>query len=112
MAWGQAQLTPAAPLPQAQQAPPGDGFDPDGVLAAHRSLAAVTGPRLDVWRATTDNDRGLVGPLDPKWRKAGLHRMTHRTVDQERSDAAFVLHTRVAAGGIGRRVGRHLPMER
>jgi beta-galactosidase len=94
--WGQGQLAPAPLLHPAQLAPPADGFDANGVLRRVGTLA-VTGPRLDVWRATTDNDRGLFGPLDPKWRKAGLHRMSHRTVNQERSDTAFVLRTRVAA---------------
>ena len=35
------------------------------------------GPRLDLWRAPTDNDRGDYSekpPLEPTWRAAGLHR--------------------------------------
>ena len=96
VAWGQARLASAPPLPQVQQPPPAEAFDADGVLRRVGTLD-VTGPRLDVWRATTDNDRGLFGPLDPKWRRAGLHRMTHRIVSQEHSDSGFVLQTRVAA---------------
>src|SRR5512133_3080083 len=96
VAWGQGQLAPTAPLPPAQLAPPAEDFDATGVLR-RVGMLSVTGPRLDVWRATTDNDRGMFDPLAPKWRQAGLHRMTHRAVGQERSDTAFVLRTREAA---------------
>lgn len=42
----------------------------------------VEGPRLHVWRATTDNDRGGgERSFDNIWRKAGYHAMTHR-IDQ------------------------------
>jgi beta-galactosidase len=96
VAWGQGQLAPAAALAPAQLAPPAESFGANGVLRRFGTLD-VTGPRLDVWRATTDNDRGMFGPVAPRWRQAGLHRMTHRSVDQERSDTAFVVRTRVAA---------------
>ena len=39
------------------------------------------GPRLQFWRATTDNDRGGWAPegtTADAWRKAGLHRLQHR----------------------------------
>ncbi|MCY2929724.1 MAG: DUF4981 domain-containing protein [Planctomycetota bacterium] len=44
--------------------------------AAGRTLLR-TGPRLNFWRAITDNDRGWdnAGP----WRNSGLHRLQHRT---------------------------------
>jgi beta-galactosidase/beta-glucuronidase len=40
-----------------------------------------TGPRLNVWRAATDNDRlaGGAGETDKAWRRAGLHGLQHRT---------------------------------
>ncbi|HEV7300079.1 MAG TPA: glycoside hydrolase family 2 TIM barrel-domain containing protein [Tepidisphaeraceae bacterium] len=40
-----------------------------------------TGPRLQFWRATTDNDRGGWSPdgsTAVQWRKAGLHWLQHR----------------------------------
>ncbi len=40
------------------------------------------GPRLDFWRAPTDNDRGRQGVAE-SWREAGLHDLRHRTVDVE-----------------------------
>lgn len=36
-----------------------------------------TGPRLNFWRATTDNDRGK--PDAAAWRNSGLHWLQHRT---------------------------------
>jgi beta-galactosidase len=56
-------------------------FDPaTGVLRRIGSLD-VDGPRLDLWRAPTDNDRGHHGiSLDPSWRELGLNRLRHRLV--------------------------------
>ena len=46
-----------------------------GVLRRLGDLA-LDGPRLDVWRAPTDNDTGTHGPdqLEAAWRALGLHR--------------------------------------
>jgi beta-galactosidase/evolved beta-galactosidase subunit alpha len=44
----------------------------DGAALLH------SGPRLNFWRATTDNDRGAAGPAHA-WREAGLFRLQHRT---------------------------------
>ena len=52
-------------------------FDGDGLLVALGDLA-LRGPRLDVWRAPTDNDNGGDAPLAAAWRELGLHRMQHR----------------------------------
>ncbi|MFE0899238.1 beta-galactosidase small subunit, partial [Streptomyces smyrnaeus] len=58
------------------------------------------GPRLDVWRATTDNDDGASFQPDvrngPLWRRHGLHRMRHRTDSVELTPEALVVRTRVA----------------
>lgn len=51
------------------------------------------GPRLELWRAPTDNDR--YGGAEARWRALGLHRLTHRLDSIERGDALTV-HTRVA----------------
>jgi beta-galactosidase/evolved beta-galactosidase subunit alpha len=42
----------------------------------------LAGPKLNLWRATTDNDRGgWNGPMAQQWRKAGLHALQHKTID-------------------------------
>lgn len=76
------------------------GFDPrTGTLVRLGSLAVV-GPRLDVWRATTDNDDGAPwqpGPRNgPMWRQHGLHRMRHRTDAIGTEGDALVVRSRVA----------------
>jgi beta-galactosidase len=61
---------------------------------------AVTGLRLDVWRATTDNDDGA--PWQPElrhgllWRELGLHRVRHRLDAVEAGEDALTVRTRVA----------------
>ncbi|MET7483960.1 glycoside hydrolase family 2 TIM barrel-domain containing protein [Streptomyces sp. NPDC005538] len=67
-----------------------------------KSIGAVdvTGLRLDVWRATTDNDDGASWQTDVRfgllWRKLGLHRMRHRLDGVELSEDALTVRTRVA----------------
>ncbi|WP_328874622.1 DUF4981 domain-containing protein [Streptomyces sp. NBC_00287] len=60
----------------------------------------VTAPRLDVWRAPTDNDEGAEWQSDTRygtlWRKFGLHRMQHRLDAVELDDNALTVRTRVA----------------
>ncbi|WP_328479030.1 DUF4981 domain-containing protein [Streptomyces sp. NBC_00377] len=60
----------------------------------------VTGLRLDVWRATTDNDDGAPWQSDVRhgvlWRRLGLHRMRHRLDAVEVDDGALTVRTRVA----------------
>jgi beta-galactosidase len=60
----------------------------------------VTGLRLDVWRAPTDNDAGADWQPDPQygllWRKFGLHRMRHRLDAVEVGEDALTVRTRVA----------------
>ncbi|MEV0822187.1 glycoside hydrolase family 2 TIM barrel-domain containing protein [Nonomuraea rubra] len=53
----------------------------------------VEGPRLDLWRAPTDNDRAA--GLEARWRALGLHRLTHRVDDISTGDGLTV-RTRVA----------------
>jgi len=60
----------------------------------------LTGPRLDLWRAPTDNDGGGFAPAELAgiWRTAGLHRLEHRTIGVEVvDDTELVVRTRVAA---------------
>jgi len=58
----------------------------------------VEGPRLDLWRAPTDNDRGLHGEvaLEPLWRAVGLHRLQHRVDGVAVEGDRLVVRTRVA----------------
>jgi beta-galactosidase len=111
IAWGQGRLAAAtAPAPSggtpAEAA--GDGyrlanaeFDALGRLTAIGSLE-LDGPRLDLWRAPTDNDlRSWHAPLADKWRSeaAGLHRLEHKVLGIEASADGLTVSTRVAAGG-------------
>ncbi|HET6209815.1 MAG TPA: glycoside hydrolase family 2 TIM barrel-domain containing protein [Jatrophihabitans sp.] len=73
-------------------------FDPDTGRLLRLGGMAVRGPRLDLWRAPTDNDRGEHGePLEPRWRAAGLDRLRHRTIEVCRSDDTLTVRSRVAA---------------
>ena len=113
VAWGQIPVSPALPvLPPRQLVSPavhqerlrlGPGvFDRlSGRLCGLGSLD-LEGPRLDVWRAPTDNDRGPPdedGGLAAQWRVLGLHRMRHRTIDVRAEQAALVIRARAAPAG-------------
>ncbi|WP_024760560.1 glycoside hydrolase family 2 TIM barrel-domain containing protein [Streptomyces exfoliatus] len=60
----------------------------------------VTGLRLDVWRAPTDNDEGAPWQPDarhgPLWRELGLHRMRHRLDEVALDGDSLTVRTRVA----------------
>ncbi|MEU6200077.1 glycoside hydrolase family 2 TIM barrel-domain containing protein [Streptomyces sp. NPDC047061] len=74
----------------------------DARSGALRSIGSVpvTGLRLDVWRATTDNDDGAAWQSDIRygalWRKFGLHRMRHRLDAVEPAGDTLTVRTRVA----------------
>jgi beta-galactosidase len=108
VAWGQIEVTPA-PAPSAPaggaEVTGGDGvlalgpgrFDAaTGVLRALGELG-LDGPRLDVWRAPTDNDAGMHGEvqLEATWRRHGLHRARHRVLAVEPGAGELVVRTRV-----------------
>ncbi|MFJ8003886.1 glycoside hydrolase family 2 TIM barrel-domain containing protein [Streptomyces fagopyri] len=110
VAWTQIPVAARAPIAMAAGEGPvhGDGlitlgpaaFDArTGALRSVRGVA-VTGLRLDVWRAPTDNDDGAAWQADPRlgplWRNLGLHRMRHRLEAVERDDDALTVRTRVA----------------
>ena len=105
VAWGQCR----SPARRRRASVPGASrgsvaFGPAPIRSARpaccRGSAALEliGPRLDVWRAPTDNDEGYHGPeqLGPLWRAHGLDRMRHRTISVERDGDALVVRTRVA----------------
>jgi beta-galactosidase len=70
-----------------------------GALVSLAGLV-VDPPRLDLWRAPTDNDRPVYDrPFDGDWdrwdwRRAGLHRLRHRLVEVACSDTELVVRTR------------------
>lgn len=110
VAWGQIPVRGRRALPRVAGAPPrqvdgalvlGPGtFDPaTGALCALDGIG-VTGPRLDVWRAPTDNDIGAPWQPElrcgPRWRELGLHRMRHRVDQVAWAGGALSVRTRVA----------------
>ncbi|UXY24204.1 DUF4981 domain-containing protein [Streptomyces cynarae] len=72
-------------------------FDALGALVQLGDLALVS-PRLDLWRAPTDNDRGGNGQARA-WRELGLHRLVHRTVDCALHGERLVVDTVSRAAG-------------
>jgi beta-galactosidase len=109
VAFGQAQVRPA-PVDQPISTPVAarrNGhrielgsaeFDVDGTLLRLGDLELAHGPRIDLWRAPTDND--LLGSRGPAaaglWTKAGLHRLQHQIRDVQVGEAGLVITTRVA----------------
>ena len=88
-----------AARPTASQVTLGPGaFDARGGGLVRLGDLEVEGPRLDLWRAPTDNDEGYHGDesLAPVWRRIGLHRLQHRVDDVVVEDDALVVRTRVA----------------
>jgi beta-galactosidase len=74
-------------------------FDERGQLIAIGDIE-VEGPRLDVWRAPTDNDAGHdTYPVASVWRAIGLHRLRHRVVSVAASDELTVT-TRVGPAAL------------
>ncbi|TCO55057.1 glycoside hydrolase family 2 TIM barrel-domain containing protein [Actinocrispum wychmicini] len=86
VAWGQVNVTPR-PATTTRPARPFD-HTPGTLLGI-----PVEEPRLDLWRAPTENDR----PENERaWRDAGLHRLQHRVVSDETTGMSRVVRTRVA----------------
>ncbi|NEB74031.1 DUF4981 domain-containing protein [Streptomyces sp. SID14478] len=114
VAWGQAEIRATPARTSSLAAGPvfsGSGavtLGPAGFDARTGELRTVGGvaviaPRLDVWRATTDNDDGASWQSGERlgllWRQFGLHRMQHRTDAVEWGDDALTVRTRVAPAG-------------
>lgn len=114
VAWGQ---LPAGPRPAASwtaTATPrrGEGnvivLGPGTFDAATGTLGyldgfRIGGPRLDVWRAPTDNDEAAPWQPGPRpateWRRIGLHRMRHRVDAVETGADSVRVRTRIAPAG-------------
>ncbi|MGW8395463.1 glycoside hydrolase family 2 TIM barrel-domain containing protein [Streptomyces lydicus] len=115
IAWGQLTAAPRlAPVPPVATATPrrGEGnvvvlgpgtFDATTGALGYLDGVQVGGPRLDVWRAPTDNDEAAPWQPEPRpateWRRLGLHRMRHRVESVEPGPGALVVRTRVAPAG-------------
>ncbi|MEU0243180.1 glycoside hydrolase family 2 TIM barrel-domain containing protein [Streptomyces sp. NPDC006235] len=105
---GRARRPRTAPAAGCRRGPAGSGtlalgpgtFDAASGALTHIGGIPVTGPRLDVWRAPTDNDNGAPWQPDCRhgliWREVGLHRMRHRLDGVEPADEALTVRTRVA----------------
>ncbi|HPZ69810.1 MAG TPA: glycoside hydrolase family 2 TIM barrel-domain containing protein [Dermatophilaceae bacterium] len=113
VAWGQVQVSPS-PLLRPLRWTAGPAVHPDLIRVGCADFDPVSGrlqrlgdleldgPRLDVWRAPTDNDKGPPdegGGLAAGWRALGLHRMQHRTIRIQTTADALVVSTRVAPAG-------------
>ncbi|MEU6421543.1 glycoside hydrolase family 2 TIM barrel-domain containing protein [Streptomyces spiralis] len=112
VAWGQAVVAPRTPpsVPATERpvrGPAGDlitlgpaVFDARTGALRRVGEVEVTGLRLDVWRAPTDNDDGAEWQTDTRygllWRRLGLHRMRHRPDAVEAGEDALTVRTRVA----------------
>ena len=95
ISFGQGLVTPALARRVIGTRPDPAQFDGPSLVRVGR--LPVRGPRLDLWRAPTDNDHAVYGPsVATPWRALGLHRLTHRVIDQAWTDDAFVVRTRVA----------------
>ncbi|RKN35059.1 glycoside hydrolase family 2 TIM barrel-domain containing protein [Streptomyces hoynatensis] len=71
-----------------------------GALTTLGGLRLSQAPRLDVWRAPTDNDLGASWQQDTRfgvlWRELGLHRMHHRVDEVSVDESGLTVRARVA----------------
>jgi beta-galactosidase len=99
IAWGQVRLVER---PRVAPAPGGGAVALDRVRGVLTELAGVAldGPRLDAWRAPTDNDRIPRDSAAEAWRAMGLHRLRHRVLDVHDEDGGVVVRTRTAPAAL------------
>jgi beta-galactosidase len=110
----QHDLTPAARPPRRapQPARGGSPAEFDDRTGRLRSLFGldVDGPRLELWRAPTDNDRGVAWDSadgrssEGRWRQNGLDRLVHRVSGIDRDGDRVVVRNRVGAANSARTV--------
>ncbi|MGN6743893.1 MAG: glycoside hydrolase family 2 TIM barrel-domain containing protein, partial [Amnibacterium sp.] len=110
LTFAQSGALPVAAVPEARVAPVADGralaLGPavfDGVTGRLLTLGGVPvpGPELALWRAPTDNDRGVAKereglPSDAEgWRREALHRLRRRLVSLTPTGTGLEVVTRV-----------------
>lgn len=119
VAWAQAGLLPDVAPPSGTVAPearegvitlgPGVFDGRTGQLTALGDVP-VDGPVLTLWRAPTDNDRGVAKdrqeqPSDAeRWHRGGLHRLRSRVVALETAGDSVRVTTYVAPAGVDHRL--------
>jgi beta-galactosidase len=95
--WAQLPLDPGSAEPvrhSTRPAPAGKvGLDADGLLV-HDLIA--TAPRLNLWRAPTDNDR--MAGLTALWRESGIERLTRTVTEIRRESGETVVTADVRTG--------------
>ncbi len=99
IAWGQVRL---AERPRVAAVPVAGEVALDRVRGVLTEVAgvAVDGPRLDAWRAPTDNDRIPEHSAADAWRAIGLHRLRHRVAGVHDEDGGLVVRTRTAPAAL------------
>jgi beta-galactosidase len=71
-------------------------FDPDTGNLLCVGRLPVDAPRLELWRAPTDNDTTSDSDSDGhEWRRIGLHRLRHRLIEVRSDDAGLVVRSHV-----------------
>jgi beta-galactosidase len=69
-----------------------------GSLLGIGAIPFLASPRLDLWRAPTDNDRGGGrAAREPAWRSMGLDRLRHRLVSATVEGSVLTVRSRVGA---------------
>ena len=119
VAWAQAGSFAPAGTPEGKTAPRSDGdvlrlgpaeFDPVTGRLQRIGRVETPGPEVALWRAPTDNDRGVGTdrvelPSDAAaWAAAGLDRLRTRVVSVDASADALVVVTHVGPASIDARV--------
>jgi beta-galactosidase len=95
IAWGQGQVSAASPLAPAP-ATPAPVFD-RGRLARIGEVPLLEPPRVELWRAATDNDHAFWdNSVEKSWRELGLDRLRDRVVDVTNDGDALVVRHRIA----------------
>jgi beta-galactosidase len=94
VAWGQGQVSGASATAWPVARAGGESWfdERSGRLLRIGDVPLVESPRLDLWRAPTDNDV----KLEPRWRELGLHRLRDRVVDVRHDGDTLVVRHRVA----------------
>jgi beta-galactosidase len=71
-----------------------------GALLGIGPIPVLASPRLDLWRAPTDNDRGGGRTSrESAWRSMGLDRLRHRLVSASVEGSVLTVRSRVGAAG-------------